>query len=229
MKETTHLSVWRLVFSSLLIAVTVLGIACANSSIVPPAKAEPTPLRATAVATPVKIEPTPVRATVVATPETGRWKQFSSKKYGVEFQYPESCKISEQDESLNVGGRIELSILESEGMGLSEYVTKFVKNKTEQADWTIESTKNETLGGQESRTVEYRFGGQKRFGTATFAVRGDKVYVWGLTAGGFTCDEPNVYGPILASFRFTKQPATEIPVASSPTSMPSLPMAPTFE
>lgn len=132
------------------------------------------------------------------------WKEFTNDRYGFTFRYPESCGASELDGSFHVGGRIELAVLDAEGLSLVDYVSRFLDDRVKNSYWQIENTETGSLGGQDAITVDYRFGGQGRFGTATFALKDTQVYVWGLTAGGFTCDEPNVYPAVLSSFRFTR-------------------------
>ncbi|MBI2953999.1 MAG: hypothetical protein HYY30_06780 [Chloroflexi bacterium] len=169
---------------------------------------EPSPgLAPTKTAAPVRtatVKPSSVLENSVVTPEADRWKLFSSREHGFEFRYPESCRVAELDNSFNVGGRIELTILDAEGLELSEYVDRFAENRARNGDWMVESIRGEFLAGQAAMTVDYRFGGPKRFGTATFTLRNGNVFIWSLTAGGFTCDEPNVYGPIVSSFRFVR-------------------------
>ena len=157
-----------------------------------------------AIPTPAKPETTRDNEVVAPAPDTRLWRLFSSQKHGFEFRYPESCQINESDDSLYAGGRIELAVIDSEGLGLADYVARVVDSRARNGGWTVESIKSGFLSGQEAATVEYRFGGQGRYGTATFTGRREKVYIWGFTAGGFTCDEPDVYGPILSSFRFTE-------------------------
>ncbi len=157
-----------------------------------------------AMAWPGRTASTPVGDVTLATPAASGWERFVSESNGFEFEYPKSCEISEDNGSIDIGGRIELTLLESNGMGLDDYVKRFTETRVGNAGWTIESIQHGSLSGQEATTVEYRFGGQGRFGTATFAIKGDRAYVWSLTAGAFTCDEPDLYGPIMATFRFTR-------------------------
>ena len=41
----------------------------------------------------------------------------------------------------------------------------------------------------------------ERYGTATFVERASRLYVWGMTEGGQSCEEAAVYPAILASFQ----------------------------
>lgn len=158
----------------------------------------------TAIATTPTVMPSPTNSPVPPATVPPSWKEFSSDRYGFAFRYPEACGVSELDGSFYVGGRIELAVLDAEGLSLTDYVNRFMAERAKSEDWQIENTKSGSLGGQPATTIDYRFGGQKRFGTATFTLKDRKVYVWALTAGGFACNEPDIYDQVVSSFRFTR-------------------------
>lgn len=185
-----------------LVILVALGSACAGATgTAASPKATPTPsaVPATPAASP---------AAAVATPQTDSWKEFSSDRFGFSFRYPSACEVAENDEAYYVGGRIELAVLDPQGLGLAAFVDRFMDGRVQDGSWRIDNTKSATLGGQAAITVDYRFGGPGRFGTATFTLKGGQIYVWGLTAGGFTCDEPQVYDTVVSSFRFTSHSGT---------------------
>jgi len=67
------------------------------------------------------------------------------------------------------------------------------------------------LGESDAARVDYRFGSTNRFGTAIFIERKRQVYIWGLTAGAFSCDEPGAFNGIVSSFRVTAPDRTTPP------------------
>ncbi len=157
-----------------------------------------------AIATTPTVVPSPASSPAAPATVPPSWKEFSNDKYGFAFRYPEACGVSEMDGSYYVGGRIELAVLDAERLSLGDYVDRFMAERAKSEDWEIENARSGSLGGQPATTIEYRFGGQKRFGTATFAIKDGKVFVWALTAGGFTCNEPDIYDQVVSSFRFTR-------------------------
>lgn len=179
----------RLLRLTLLVVLAALGLACASTA----SPAEAPSATPGAAATP---QPAP------AASQVGAWKTFRSERYRFEFRYPDSCGVIERDGSFHIGGRIELAVIDSNESNLSEYVTSFINDKVSTNGWTVESRSSRLVAGKEAITVEYRFGGSNRYGTATFIRGNGRVHVWGLTAGGFSCDEQLVYNPILSSFRF---------------------------
>lgn len=161
--------------------------------------------------------PTPVRtaaqgpalpATVPASPapvgQRAGWKRYQNQVFGFEFQHPEACQVDQFGESFGVGGRIELAIVDAEGFGLLDYVNRLVAQKMAASDWKLQSQEATTVGETTAVSIEYRFGGTNRYGTARFVERQGRIYIWQLTAGGFTCDEPDVFDDVVSSFRFTR-------------------------
>lgn len=141
--------------------------------------------------------------------ETANWKTHKNGKYGFEFKYPpipsgcERCKVDEESDEHFWINRTELTIMDSGGSTLSEFVDE------ETREFTIEKRDNILIGGKEGISVDYRFGGMNRFGSAAFVENGGKVFVFQFTAGGFCCDpnvdriyEMEVYSAILSTFKF---------------------------
>lgn len=110
----------------------------------------------------------------------------------------------QRDQSLTVGARIELAVVDSGGLKLAEYVNQFVEKQTKAGVWTVDSRQAETIGGTLALRVDHRFGGTNRYGTAVFIERQGKIYAWQFTAGGMTCDEGSAFGEIISSFRFVE-------------------------
>jgi len=51
----------------------------------------------------------------------------------------------------------------------------------------ITSQTEQYINELEAVTIEYRFGGLNRYGTSTFLIRNNDIFVFNFTAGGF-CD-----------------------------------------
>ena len=62
--------------------------------------------------------------------ETADWKTYKSEKYGFEFKYPgifdrfENCKLIENDNTIAVGSRFVILILDAKELNLLEYVAE---------------------------------------------------------------------------------------------------------
>src|SRR5262249_8179158 len=122
---------------------------------------------------------------------------------GFEFHHPEACQVVAQPGSVEVGNRIELLTMDAGGLTLTQYVDQQLGRLVASNDWELEARQAETVGGRPAISIDYRFGGTRRFGSALFLERAGKVYIWNFTAGGFSCDEPDVYREVFASFQFT--------------------------
>ena len=108
------------------------------------------------------------------------------------------------DQSLAVGARVELTIADSGGLALSQYVSQLVEKTVRTGVWRLEFWQGISVGGNSAERVEYRFGGTNRCGQAVFVERKGKVYTWRLITGGSTCGEESAFGGIVASFRLVE-------------------------
>ncbi len=134
--------------------------------------------------------------------ETSKWKTYTNKEYGFEIKYPKGnqCEFSEIEEGSFSFGRIELSVLDSKGLNLNDYVDKFIADN----DWTIEIRETTTVANREGIKLIYRFGGANRYGEVTFVKNNGNIYAIGYTSGIFLCNEPEIFPKMLSTFRFLK-------------------------
>jgi hypothetical protein len=203
------------------------GTATAAPSTATPGVALPT---GTPVIAPT-IEASPPPATPVSTPASVL-ATYRSDQFGFEFQYASECELTEQSGeapglggsrvylSVTVGSRLELNVSDPGGLSLADYVEQ-TTDEMEAGGASIESASQAGLvGGVESMTVQYRFGGTNRYGEATFFERNGIVYDVGFTAGAFTCSEPQVYEEILSTFRFMGE-STIVPTPQAYTAAPT--------
>jgi len=130
------------------------------------------------------------------------WPAYRDPGSTFAFRYPPACNVIQQDQGSLWVGRIELATLKAGGRSLAQNVNDLVDTKVRVNGWAIESQQPQRLGGEPAIQVEYRFGGTSRYGTAVLTQRSDRLYVWGWTAGGFTCNEPQVFGAIISTFQF---------------------------
>lgn len=150
----------------------------------------------------------------------GRWASYRDAEYGIAFAYPrlwndegfEHCQVRRDQSGLLVGSRIEVAVVPAPDRTLDEWVEEFIAERTAAPyDWRVEAVGYRMVGDQAARgiSVDYRFGGLNRSGTATFVARGARIYGLGFTAGGSACDAPAqglteiaAYQEMLASLEF---------------------------
>lgn len=149
--------------------------------------------------------PYPPGATVAPVPEpatsprTDEWTDW--KGNGYQFRYPPACQVVQRGQLLTVGAAIELTAADPGGLDFVAYVNQLLESQTKAGTWKIDSQKRAKVGEIDALQVDYRFGSTNRFGTAVFIEGKGRVYIWGLTAGGFTCNEPAAFDGIVSSFR----------------------------
>ncbi|OGO42253.1 MAG: hypothetical protein A2W36_03700 [Chloroflexi bacterium RBG_16_58_14] len=104
-----------------------------------------------------------------------------------------------------------MSVLKDE-KSLEEYIEDLTERfATGDPGWQLQTRTDTQVGGHEAITIEYRFGGMGRYGTATAVNNGDYLFVFNLTAGSF-CDppgmpglEPGAYLHMIETFQFVEQ------------------------
>jgi hypothetical protein len=198
--------------------VAALAAACSRSSAVslsPVPSATPTPT--------LQLVPSEIATLVLSALEEGA-PSYRDSKYPIAFEYPAAYDLPDyascaphllqagDSYEVGVGNRTTLSVLPPEGLSLEEYVDKFIEDKAALGEWTLDRRAAADIGVGKAVAgilVDYRFGSTNRFGTATFAMHGDSVYVFGFTAGA-TCDVPeagigetDAYQQMLRTFTFT--------------------------
>jgi hypothetical protein len=141
---------------------------------------------------------------------------YHNEQFGFEFQYCSECTLTERSEgapgpgggevylSIIVGSRLEVHVSDSGGLSLADYVNRVADQLKAGGDSVEPISQGSPVGGAESMTVRYRFGGLNRYGEATFFQHDGSVYDVGFDAGAFTCNEPQVYTGILSTFRFAE-------------------------
>lgn len=139
------------------------------------------------------------------------WKTYRNEEYRFEFKYPKfftkenGCSIEESENGISIGYRAELSIVDSGGLVLEEYV-----NQDASAEGIeIEFKEKTTVGGKDAIKVSYRTIGVGRYGTDTYLLKENKVYIFSFFAGS-ECpatsendySELAVLDDIISTFRF---------------------------
>lgn len=151
-----------------------------------------------------------------STIDTSNWQTYRNEEFGFEFQYPKGfaeskeCKArmsGGQKNVVNVGNRIDITVGDSKGMNLQDFVA---------ADFSREflfdtHQSEQSVGGEKAIMISYRVEGTGRLGTVTFVKRGDKIYRFDYLAGvdcpaAYAGDtsELDVLSQILATFRFVE-------------------------
>jgi hypothetical protein len=134
---------------------------------------------------------------------------YTNEDYGFEFKYPlvptgcESCKINENSGGL-IMSTVDLTIKDSGGLGFSDFIDKQIE------DFIVGTKKEKLIGGKKGISVDYRFGGTSRFGSAVF-VEGEnnKIIIFSFSSGVFCCKpgadniyESDFFDTMLSTFKF---------------------------
>jgi hypothetical protein len=181
------------------------------------------PTRGTSAAPTLQPSPSEIAPLDLSELEGGA-PSYRDSTYPIAFDYPAAYDLPDyancaphllqagDSYEVGVGTRTTLSVLPSGALSLEEYVDKFIQEKAALGEWTLERRAATDIGVGKAVAailVDYRFGSTNRFGTATFALHRDNVYVFGFTAGA-TCDVPeagiaetDAYRQMLQTFTFT--------------------------
>ncbi len=163
------------------------------------------------------ITPTPpalcTPAASAQTPEPSAWKSYRNDSLGFTFEYPavyedpayqQACGLKASETGVRVGQRIELQFLDPGGLSLADYAASLLKGK----DWSVDSQQQETIGGLDALTIQYRYGGANRFGTLSLVEHAGRILAFNFTAGSFCpapgedAAEPAAYAHLLKSLHF---------------------------
>jgi hypothetical protein len=143
---------------------------------------------------------------------TIQWATYRNDTYGFSFEYPADydnppydCGPQEDGSGgIVLGRRIFINIQEQTDATLEQIADDFITQVN-----SVEQRVDTTVGGEPALTMDYRFGGTRRFGTVTFLHHADRSWVMNWTAGVF-CDVPegkifegDVYVHMLETFKFT--------------------------
>ena len=125
---------------------------------------------------------------------------------------PSGCTVHEGESGIDIGP-VEFAVLDLEGSTLAEYVDAWT------ADFIVVARESTTaFNGLPAIHVQYRFGGQGRFGAYTFVDAGVYSFALGETAGGYICGDPfEVLSVVGGSFRFVEPDATSPTTSPTPT------------
>ena len=170
---------------------------------------------------------------VVSTPTEGpfdfstiadQWRTYQNNIYGFAFEYPavyaegpySFCAPrefpSQDGVTVTVGMRSDLSIFDAQGQTLQEYVDGRIADlQSGDPYWELASRKETTHAGVDAISIDYRFGGLSRIGSALVLKRGSDLYLFSFTFGAF-CDVPetglyewDVYPRMVNSFKWLDQ------------------------
>lgn len=132
-----------------------------------------------------------------------KWKTYTSYNFEFEIKYPVGTKclsvINNGNGNFNFG-RIEIVGMSTEGLGLSNFVDKYLADNAEKFN-TIDTKEKIKINGEDAISVEYHFGGANRYGRIVFLEK-NTVMTLGYAAGDFQCDEPQIFQEMLSTFKF---------------------------
>jgi hypothetical protein len=145
--------------------------------------------------------------------ETADWVTYKNEKYGFEFKYPrefaenEFCMARETEGGIEVGRFISISIEDSKGLNLSEYIDSVFPK-----EFNIESKENIIVGGEEAVKINYSFSGPGAYGEAVFLLKDKKAYLFEFAYGNNPCvahklgiDEFDAFEDIISTFKFLEE------------------------
>jgi len=138
--------------------------------------------------------------------ETADWKTYINEKYGFSIKYPADTQCGHFSENSNGDfnfGMIEMAVLDSGGLSLSNFVDNYLSQNITRFN-IIDSKKQVSINAGNAVTVTYRFGGTNKYGEMTFLKNNANIYAVGFTAGGFDCNEPQIFPQMLSTFKFIK-------------------------
>jgi hypothetical protein len=148
---------------------------------------------------------------------------YRNEKLGYEFKYPKlyenpsgqyiKTKIIENNKlkikgenpinGFSIEGRIGLSIIDSKGLNLTQFVDNELKNME---GIEIATKENLTIAGEKGIKITYRTKGMGRYGEDIYLLKDNQIY-------HFSCFAPyddNVWRTIISTFRFIKKDTKDI-------------------
>lgn len=141
-----------------------------------------------------------------ATPEndnsgqTDLWNIYENEQYGFSFEYPAAydagpCGFSfTEDENglgIHFGNSSSLTVTPEIQVSLEEYVDSVIREFSSDDTFQLERREAKDINGLPAETIDYRFGGPSRFGTAAFLIKDGHLFAFNLTAPA-SCEIPGV-------------------------------------